>query len=107
MTDDKAEWIKLLSEQRKSCGLTVPQIESKMNIASGWIKRIESGQNCPIELIFGYARAIDIDIDKFGSVFAKSTRFYSGWHISSVDKNRSKFHFDYAGHPASVEIVSK
>jgi hypothetical protein len=104
MSDNIPEWIQLLVAQRTSKNLSISSIESNMRIATGWINRIESGENCPLDLIFGYARAIDIDMDNFGSKLANSIGFNPGWNIVSVNDTRSHFHFDYAGHPASITI---
>ena len=104
MIDHVPEWIQLLVNQRVSRDISISSIESNMRIANGWINRIESGENCPLDLIFGYARAIDIDMDNFGSVFANSIGFDPGWQIVPINNTTSNFHFDYAGRPASITI---
>ena len=98
------EWNKLLVEGRTKLGKSIPIIEAEMAIANGWVKRIESGEPCPLDLVFGYARTIGLDMDEFGSKFAESITFDPGWSIVSETHSSSRFHFDYSGHPATILI---
>ena len=104
MATTNSEWIVMLVGGRKETGKSISIIESEMRIANGWINQIESGESCPLELVFEYARTIGLDMDLFGSKFAKSVTFDPGWQIKTVNSSSCEFIFDYAGHLASIEI---